>query len=98
MDFTDTIRRITTAAALLRPAAVGKFAWTEPLGTAAACCAGQHWLRLAGFKVRAISRAKRESNSRVGHGGFPRICFLRAIRHPRSMAAILLYDVHPGPL
>ena len=57
--------------------------------------AGEHWLRLADVEVRAVSRAKREPNSSVGHGGFSRICVLRPVRDSRSVAAILLDDVHP---
>ena len=73
-----------------------EFVWTQPVGAAFACRAGEHRLCVACVEVRAVRRTKRQPNRGAGHGGLARVRFLRALRHSRSVAAILLDVFHFG--
>ena len=66
------------------------------MGAAYAYRAGEHRLCVACVEVRAAGWTKREPNRCAGHGSIARVRFLRALRHSRSVAAILLDDVHSG--
>ena len=69
----------------------------EHLGAAPAGRAGEHRLRLADAEVRAVRRAQRQPDGRARDGGFARLCFLRPLLDPRSLAAVLLDALHPRP-
>src|SRR5205823_14017230 len=86
---------LSRTASLLRSATLAKLVWPQYLGITLACCAGKHWLRLAGVEIRAVGRTKCKSNRRAGHGDLSRVRFLRALRHSRSVAASIHDDVHP---
>ena len=66
------------------------------MGAALACRACEHWLRLADVEVRAVGGTNREPDRSAGHCDFARFRVLRALRNSRSVAAIILDDVHPG--
>ena len=88
--------QLSRSASLLRSSAISEFVWTQCVGDAFACRAVEHRLCVACVEVRAIRRKKREPNRCAGHGDIARVRFLRALRHSRSVAAILLDDIHFG--
>src|SRR5437773_8214000 len=81
---------------LLYPVALAESVWPESVGDTVASRACEHRLCLAGFEVRAIGGPKRKPDSGAGDGDLARVRVLRALRHSRSMAAIVLDDVHHG--
>jgi hypothetical protein len=83
-------------APLLCPVALAEFVWPESVGDTVAGRPCEHRLCLAGFEVRAVGEPKRKPDSRAGDGDLARVRVLRALRHSRSMAAIVLDDVHLG--
>ncbi len=87
---------LSRPAPLLCPVAVAEFVWPESVGDTVAGRTREHRLCLAGFEVRAVGGPKRQQDSRAGDGDLARVRVLWALRHSRSMAAIVLDDVHPG--
>src|SRR5204863_7253078 len=87
---------LSRSAPLLYSVALAEFVWPESMGDTVAGRACEHRLCLAGFEVRAIGRPKRKPDSRAGDGDLARVRVLRALRHSRSMAAIVFHDVHHG--
>src|SRR5437667_8169842 len=81
---------------LLYPVALAEFVWPESVGDTAASRACEHRLCLAGFEVRAFGGPKRKPDSGAGDGDLARVRVLRALRYSRSVAAIVLDDVHHG--
>ena len=85
---------LSRPSSLLRSAVVGNFVRSKCLGVTSAGGPCEHRLRVACVEIRAVDRKKREPIGRASHGGVTRVCFLRTLLDPRSMARALLDDVH----
>src|SRR4029077_4371436 len=87
---------LSRSASLLYPLALAEFVWPESVGDTSAGRSCEHQLCLAGVEVRAVSGPKPKHDRGDGDGERAPGCVLRALRHSRSVAAIVLDDVHHG--
>src|SRR2546428_4543991 len=77
---------LSRPSSLLRSAVVANFVRPKCLGVTSAGGPCEHRLRVACVEIRAVDRKKREPIGRASHGGVTRVCFLRTLLDPRSMA------------